>query len=500
MHFIRKINICTFVCLSLFTTNNLFGISTSEIEAKLQAQFARYDAAKIHIVKEAGHKQNKLHRDEWESLLKSKSELSASELTILRNYHASICATNAQKSKGQSVINLDKLRTNKQLLQKFCKELPKGGMLHVHPSGTINREVAHTLLQQNNPTISHDEIHTTVSPWFAAHEYDFLKKLSVPTKYRDLDSDTQKRLIDLYVLPNGNSHSFDRFIGLFIIQYLCRNDANHMAVAEVIIRNFLTRAKEHGVIYVEFNNHAMFDYPIKHETLPQLAAHVKQWEKEYGITVRFNHAFVRIDDNEITHAQANNFLELDSPYITGIDLLGNETDTPAFEKGQAVYATINAAVTLNSRQLNCTMHAGELGDKRNPRDAIILGAKRLGHGVSLIDDVITLEYARRQQLGIETNIISNQRLGVHLTPSNHPFLTYLRLGLKPSLSTDDEGMFETDISHEFFIAIAETDIHYAEVKQLVLNSIDTAFADVYTKQRLRNKLIEQFKDFEQRWV
>lgn len=483
----------------IIATSNLFAITTQEIEEKLQSQFKRYDLAKNHLIQTVGVEGKILHRDEWESMLKSDEILSATEIEQLRADHARHCALNAQTAKDASVIYLDKLRANKRMLQQFCAELPKGGMLHVHPSGTVNREVAHIMLQRSNPIISHTQVHNMLSPFIAEHEYDFLKHIQEPTEYLSLEKDVQSKLLDLHILPAGNSHEFTRFIGLFVLQSIYRNEKNNLFMAEALIRNFLSQAKEHGVIYVEFNNHAIYDYPLNKDNLGQLATHVQQWESEFGITVRFNYGFARGDEGDITQLQANKFLELDSPYITGIDLLGSEIETPAFEKGQAVYATVNAAIKHQKRNLNCTMHAGELGDKRNPRDAIILGAKRIGHGVSLIDDVVVLEYARRQEQAIETNLISNQRLGVHLTACDHPFLTYLRLGLKPSLSTDDEGMFETNISHEFFVAIMETDIHYTEVKQLVLNSIETAFADPHTKERLQARLMLQFDDFEKRW-
>lgn len=497
---VRILKVLPFVVI-LSIHNCVLAIDSQAIESKLKEQFRLYDRAKNYLIQKVGHEAKVIQRDEWEDLLKPVQGLSAAELEHLRNKHKQDCVLSAKKSQSSSLVNLDKLRKNKELLLSFCNELPKGGMLHVHPSGTITRELAHQLMQVNNPIVSYDKIHHMLKPFFAGyeHEYDFLKYLQKPAHYLDLDVSTQNKLLDLYILPAGNAHSFARFIGSFIIQDLCRSD-NNLLVAEILIKNFLSRAKQHGVIYVEFNNHATFDYPITHSNLRQLAKHIREWEKEYGVTVRFNHAFFRVDDSDTTHAQAYKFLELDSPYVTGIDLLGSEIDTPAFEKGQAVYATVNAAINNNNRKLNCTMHAGELGDKRNPRDAIMLGAKRLGHGVALIEDPVVLEYARRQQIAIETNIVSNQRLGVHLSAHNHPFLTYLRLGLKPSLSTDDEGMFETDISQEFFIAIMETDINYTEVKQLVLNSIDTSFADRYTKQRLHSKLIKQFADFEKKWI
>lgn len=487
--------------LSVFKQEEILRPSNArEIESKLEEQFILYDAAKRYIIQKVGREGRLISREDWESLLKPTNYLSDAELIELQRNHYEYCCINAQTARISSIIDLNKLRSNRKTLQKFCYELPKGGMLHIHPNGTVNRETAHSLLQQSNPNIDHDTIHNLVKDCIKPHEYDFLEDIISSTNYLELNSELQNKLLNLYVLPNGNAHSFDRFLGVFLIQYLYKNDTNSIAIAEHVIRNFLARARNHSVIYVEFNNHPIGDYPISRKTLEQLASHVEEWEEEYGITVRFNYSFHRTSDPEVTRQQARGLLDLDSPYITGIDLLGDETNAPALEKGQTIYATISAAKCDLVKKLGFTMHAGELGDQRNPRDAILLGASRIGHGVALMNDIVVLEYARRQQLGVEINLASNQRLGVHLDPKSHPFLHYLRLGLKPSLSTDDEGMFETDISREFFVAIMETDITYAEVKQLVVNSIDTAFVDPETKACLIERLITQFAVFEKEWV
>jgi adenosine deaminase len=70
------------------------------------------------------------------------------------------------------------------------------------------------------------------------------------------------------------------------------------------------------------------------------------------------------------------------------------------------------------------------------------------------------------------------------------------LGLPISLSTDDEGIFETDINHECEIAINDTDITYIELKQMAFNSIQTSFASVDDKKILLELLSKKFMVFE----
>ena len=218
------------------------------------------------------------------------------------------------------------------------------------------------------------------------------------------------------------------------------------------------------VSYVEFTNEPSADYPLLPENIPALERKVREWESEFRVVVRFNYSFFRLLDPETNRELAKNLLKMKSFVISGIDLLGDETKTPALEQGQGAYATISHAVKEGRSSLEMTMHAGELelGHEKNVRDALIFGVKRIGHGVQLAQDPITLEYARSRELGVETNLVSNLRLGAVTDLKAHPFLKFLRLGLKPSLSTDDEGMFETDINREFREAISSSDITFAE--------------------------------------
>lgn len=84
--------------------------------------------------------------------------------------------------------------------------------------------------------------------------------------------------------------------------------------------------------------------------------------------------------------------------------------------------------------------------------------------------------------------------------SEHPFLYYLRLGIPVSLSTDDEGIFESDFNQECTLAVRQTDMNYAELKQMVLNSIETSFASKQDKKVLRKHLQEDLAAFEQNWA
>lgn len=143
------------------------------------------------------------------------------------------------------------------------------------------------------------------------------------------------------------------------------------------------------------------------------------------------------------------------------------------------------------------MHAGEHGYPTNVRDAIIMGATRIGHGILVDKDTATLEYMRRNKIPMVNSLKSNFDLEtIDQDYRRHPFLFFLRLGLPISLSTDDEGMFHTDISNECVIAVTTSNIQYTELKALSYNAIDTSFASEDLKAQLRGELDREFSDLE----
>jgi adenosine deaminase len=145
------------------------------------------------------------------------------------------------------------------------------------------------------------------------------------------------------------------------------------------------------------------------------------------------------------------------------------------------------------------MHAGELGDLRNTRDAAIFGVQRIGHGTNLIKSPITVEYYRETKIPVIVNLVSNLRLTYVKKIQDHPFLDYARLGIPVAMSTDDDGILETTPNKECETAISGTDITYKELKDMYLNSISIAFIDDKEKQQLTQKLDEQFKTFESQY-
>jgi len=135
--------------------------------------------------------------------------------------------------------------------------------------------------------------------------------------------------------------------------------------------------------------------------------------------------------------------------------------------------------------LPLSIHAGEMdGPDQHIRDTLLLGATRIGHGVNLIKDPDTLLLMRNNRYLVEINLISNRLLEYTPDLSKHPFPEYLRTGVPVCLNTDDRGMWDSNLTDEYYTAVTNFNLSWDELVQLGRNSLTHSFAQPEVKAKL----------------
>jgi adenosine deaminase len=137
--------------------------------------------------------------------------------------------------------------------------------------------------------------------------------------------------------------------------------------------------------------------------------------------------------------------------------------------------------------IHVTLHAGELAPGLVPpegllfhiREAVELGhAERIGHGVDIMyekDPVGLLKELREKHILIEINLTSNEVI-LGVSGDRHPFPIYRKYGVPVALSTDDEGVSRSQLTDEFDRAVLTYNLSYADLKEMVRNSLEYSFA------------------------
>jgi adenosine deaminase CECR1 len=124
------------------------------------------------------------------------------------------------------------------------------------------------------------------------------------------------------------------------------------------------------------------------------------------------------------------------------------------------------------------------GPDHNIRDTLLLGASRIGHGVNLIQDPDTLLLMRNNKYLVEINLISNRLLEYIPDLTKHPFPEYLRTGVPVCLNTDDRGMWDSNLTDEYYTAVTTYNLSWDEVVQLGRNSLTYSFVQPEVKAKL----------------
>jgi len=162
----------------------------------------------------------------------------------------------------------------------------------------------------------------------------------------------------------------------------------------------------------------------------------------------------------------------------GIGVGGPERDAPRADYREVFRAA--RAVGLHS-----VPHAGEtVGSDEVWSARRVLGAERIGHGLSAANDEELLQHLAHQQIALEVCLTSNLRTGVVASLQQHPLPTFLAAGVPVAICTDNPGMFDTDLNTEYLLCHTEFGLGVGELTELARNSAQVAFCSSATRDAL----------------
>lgn len=141
--------------------------------------------------------------------------------------------------------------------------------------------------------------------------------------------------------------------------------------------------------------------------------------------------------------------------------------------------------------LHSVVHAGETTGPDEVWAAIRdLGAERIGHGVGAADDPKLLDYLRDNDIPLEVCPTSNLCTRAVTDIEAHPLPVLLRHGVPVTLSTDDPGMFGTNLNHEYELVADTFGLTATDLAELARTGIRAAYCDETTRMELLTLLDE----------
>jgi aminodeoxyfutalosine deaminase len=134
-------------------------------------------------------------------------------------------------------------------------------------------------------------------------------------------------------------------------------------------------------------------------------------------------------------------------------------------------------------------HAGETTGPQTIWDALeVLGASRIGHGVSAAQDPELLAHLAEHQIVLEVCPSSN--LATRAVPSlaEHPLPVFVEAGVPVTINSDDPPMFATDLNTEYGLAADLLGLDPGGVADLARAAVRASYAPTAVAERIEAEI------------
>jgi adenosine deaminase CECR1 len=411
-----------------------------------------------------------------------------------------------------------KAEATREQLYALLYDLPKGGDLHHH--GTLAAYPEEWLAAATDPAVlKGNEFFTrlrfnacadSAEPFLRYHNIARFqwRRLSECAKAEyvsltSLSTEQRSQWISALILDRdgeGRDEFFERVV--LRVTALAR-DPN--VLMEVIAR-YLQRYGREGLRYLETQSNPLGAVDAEgnavsaEEYVRITKAMLDRPDvKATGITVRFLFSVIRFHPNsESLIERAYEFVHRYRDLWVGVNLVGREDN----DKGHALrFLETFRKMRRKYAGVHLSIHGGEVdAPGREVRNTLLLGAERVGHAVNLITDPDTMLLMRNGRNLVEVSLVSNRLLEYVPSFAHHPFPEYLRFGIPVCLNTDDPGVWDSNLTDEYFIAGRNFDLAWEEVVRIGRASIEHSFTPAALKAELLRNYDSAVKAFESRYA
>jgi adenosine deaminase len=164
--------------------------------------------------------------------------------------------------------------------------------------------------------------------------------------------------------------------------------------------------------------------------------------------------------------------------ITALDLAGDEAHFPAdwfrphFQRAREA-------------GWHVIVHAGEIAGPASIWEALRgLGAERIGHALSAVEDPSLIDYLAEHRVGVESCLTSNVQTSCVADYPAHPLRRFLEAGIPATINSDDPGISGIDLPYEYNFAAPRAGLSAAQIRQAQRNALEVSFLTQAEKQKL----------------
>ena len=167
--------------------------------------------------------------------------------------------------------------------------------------------------------------------------------------------------------------------------------------------------------------------------------------------------------------------------VVCIDLAGAEGIVPLSN-----FAPLFAKAKELGTPIIC--HAGDSQDWRTVKDAIDMGAQRIGHGHHIYENPALSRYAAEHGIALEICPTSNVQCQTRETYELHPAWNLYSIGIPVTINTDNMTMSRVTLDDEYDHCLKEMGFEYEDLILMNINSAKVSFMKEEKKKEVLAKL------------
>lgn len=217
------------------------------------------------------------------------------------------------------------------------------------------------------------------------------------------------------------------------------------------------------------------------EVIESVVEGLKAGEQEYGVFASAIVCAMRHHSLEQNIQMLTEAREFFGNGVCALDLAGDESAFPT-----RLFREL--FVQAKEWGIPFTIHSGECGSVDNIREAIELGAKRLGHGIALEKSLELRKLCKEKGIGIEMCPTSNLQTKAVEGLEKYPLEQFLHEGLLVSIHTDNRTVSGTTMEKEEQLVKEGLQISDEMLLQCTKNAIQTAFTSDEIKDELMRRI------------
>ena len=171
--------------------------------------------------------------------------------------------------------------------------------------------------------------------------------------------------------------------------------------------------------------------------------------------------------------------------VCAVDLAGNEAAYPTRD-----FAPVFSAARENG--IPIIIHAGEAAGPESIREAIALGAKRIGHGIRAIEDPDLLTLLAQTRIPLELCYTSNLQTKAAADATSYPLPVFLSKGIAATVNTDNMTVSGTCLKAEYRLLQKQFGFSLSTMEAIACTAADAAFVTPDEADRLKAHIRQQF--------